>query len=631
MPRLLPSPSEITPRAVLSFLLAGGLVLVAALERGAYDVVTRQQGAFLVWLLLGAAVLAGVLPRTRPAAPGVLTLAALAALAAWTAVSLGWTSSDERTTAEIARVLAHLGVVLLAAIALGPATWRPAIAGAATAAVVVCLIALLGRLAPNTFGADDAADAFGINRLSAPIGYWNALGAWAGMTSSLALALGAHARTVAGRALATAAIPLAMSVAYLTYSRASIAGTVLGLLVVLALSRNRWTVALHAAAAGAGGLITIVVIHDTPAIALAEGTAGAGTVALTLAGACVAAGAVAVVTGLAGADRLRLPRRTGQIATAVTAVVAVLAIAAGAAAYGDRVWDDFRTAEAAADPDPAARLANLSGTRYQIWGETLQAFSDAPLQGTGAGTFEFTWNQQGESAEFIKDAHSLYLEALSELGLPGLLAILLAIAGIAWGVIAALRRTADEAPERGAIAAAAGAIAAFLLGAGVDWLWEATAVAVLAMVLAGAVLAAGGTPADRPSAAWRVPLGIVALLLCLVQLPGMVSLSAVRDSQAAIDEGRLGDAEADATRAVDAQPWAATPYAQRALVYEQARRLAPAVTDLERAVAREPENWRYQLLLARVQAERGNNQEALAAFAEAQRLRPKSTFVQPAP
>lgn len=629
----MPSPprellSSVEPRAVVAFLAAAGLVLVAALERGAYDVVIRQQGALLTWLFLGAALLVGVLPRTRPAASGWLVLAGLTALAAWTALSLGWTSSDERTSVEVARVLAHLGIVLVAALALGPASWRPAVAGAATGAAAVCALALLARLDPGTFGADDAVDAFGINRLSRPLGYWNALGAWAGMTSALGLALGAHARTLPGRALATAAIPLAMSVAYLTYSRASVGGTALGILVVVIASRNRWTVGIHAAAAVASGLAAVLVIHGTPEIAEATGTGGAGRVGLAVLAACLASGAVAAVTGAAGADRLRMPRRAGRIAAATVTVLALVGAGVAIAQEGDSAWDSFRTAQAADDPDPAARLANLRGTRYTIWKTALDASAEHRWRGDGAGTFEFAWNRSAAGAEFVKDAHSLYLETLTELGIVGLAALLALVAGIVWALIAALRRF-PEGPERGAAAAAAGAIAAYLFGAGVDWLWEATAVTVLALVLLGAVVAAGGTPAGRLRAAFRVPLGLAAIALCLVQLPGIVSVSEVRESRAAAGDGELAPAEEHATKAIKAAPWAATPYAQRALVFEEAGRLQAAATDLRRAIDREPKNWRHHLLLARVEAERERNVEALDAFAQAVRLRPLSGFFVP--
>jgi Flp pilus assembly protein TadD len=88
----------------------------------------------------------------------------------------------------------------------------------------------------------------------------------------------------------------------------------------------------------------------------------------------------------------------------------------------------------------------------------------------------------------------------------------------------------------------------------------------------------------------------------------------------------MAEAFARADEAVEAEPWAATPYVQRALLAESAGRLRPAVADLERATRREPTNWRPWLLLARVEAERGRVQAALRDFRKARSLRPHSVF-----
>jgi Tfp pilus assembly protein PilF len=74
--------------------------------------------------------------------------------------------------------------------------------------------------------------------------------------------------------------------------------------------------------------------------------------------------------------------------------------------------------------------------------------------------------------------------------------------------------------------------------------------------------------------------------------------------------------------AIDAAPWAATPYTQRALLYERAGKLRSAAIDLGRAIEREPENWRWPYLLARVEAKRGLDAGAVQAYRLARRLRP---------
>lgn len=614
--------------AAAAFVLVAAAVLVAALEKGAYDVVTRQEGGVFVWWFLALALAAGVLPRTRPGRAGTLAIAALAAMAVWAAIGMAWTSSAERTYLEIARVVVHLCVLVLAATALGPSSWRAAVAGAAAGAAAVCAFAVLSRLDPGTFGADTAADAFGINRLSRPLGYWNALGAWAGMTAALGLGLGAHARHPLARAAATAIVPLAVTTSYLTYSRASIGGTVLGAVVLLVVSRNRWTVTLHAVAGLAAGALVILTIRGHREVAEGIGTAGAGTIGAVLLAAMGGAAAVATVTGLARTDGLRMPRTAGRVTGAVSAVLVVGAVAIGIAANADDIRDSLTTlpANATATADPAARLTNLNGTRPQIWEVAADEFSAQPLTGSGPGTFEFVWSQSGKASEFVKDAHSLYLETLSEQGVPGLLLLLAFVGGIVWAAIRALRAFPDG-PERGAAAAATAALAAFLFGAGLDWLWEATAVTVLALLLLGALIAAAGAPAPRLPVAPRLALGLAALLAGLVLVPGIVAVSEVRRSQDAVENGDRAAALRHATRATEAEPWAATPYVQRALVLEGQGRLKAAAVDLRRAVDREPENWRQQLLLARVETERGRLRAALDAYDRAQQLRPSSTFV----
>lgn len=82
---------------------------------------------------------------------------------------------------------------------------------------------------PATFGTEAAADAFGINRLSRPLGYGNAMSAWAGMTAAaLGLGFGAHARKPRRPGRCHGRDPGGCATGYLTYSRASVGGTVLG-------------------------------------------------------------------------------------------------------------------------------------------------------------------------------------------------------------------------------------------------------------------------------------------------------------------------------------------------------------------------------------------------------------------
>ena len=79
----------------------------------------------------------------------------------------------------------------------------------------------------------------------------------------------------------------------------------------------------------------------------------------------------------------------------------------------------------------AGRLATVSSNRYEYWRVGLAAFAREPVTGLGAGGFRVEWLRERDIAESVKDVHSLELEMLAELGLPGLLAFAALLAGIA--------------------------------------------------------------------------------------------------------------------------------------------------------------------------------------------------------
>lgn len=614
------------------FILAaatGLAVFATGLEGGLSDLVNRQGVSIFIWWWLALACFSGLAFRLRPHRGTWVAALALAGLASWMSIGLAWSSNDETTTTEIARAVTYLGVVA-AVIAIVPAErWRAVVAGAAGGAVAVCAWALIQRFWPGSFDATVSIFPGDSRRLSAPFGYWNAVGAWAGMTTALCLGWAVHARTMMWRALAAAAVPVAVLAAYLTYSRAAVGGTAFGLLILLALSRNRFTLVCTGAAAALSSGAAILVVRGQPQIADATGGEGAGVVLLVLGTAALTTAAAAIAAHAAGADRVRLPRRAARVVIPVGAVAGVVAVAVLATTVGPTLWDQFTTtSKQEGTADPAARLTDLNGARYDHWKVAYHSFEDAPWKGSGAGTFEYAWNQEGYG--FVRDAHSLYFEALAETGIPGLALILLFIGGFVWALIAAIVRL-ENPEERGVLAAAAAAVGAYLLGAGVDWLWESPAVTVLAMVLVGAVCLAASRPAAAPRWPWRMVLALGAILLCAVQLPGLVSTSEVRKSQTALRDGNVSEARRHADNAIDAQPWAASPFVQRALVDERADALNASAQELRAAAARAPKDWRTYVLLARVEAQRGDAPAALRALRRARALRPGSAFFQPSP
>jgi O-antigen ligase len=112
------------------------------------------------------------------------------------------------------------------------------------------------------------------------------------------------------------------------------------------------------------------------------------------------------------------------------------------------------------------------GDRAAYWNAARHLASLHPLRGTGAGTFDVVYHGLLPG----HDAHSLYLQALVELGAVGLVLI---VALFAVPLVAALRRS---------LAAPAAGLTVYLLAAGVDWDWQLPAVTVAALALSAASL-----------------------------------------------------------------------------------------------------------------------------------------------
>jgi O-Antigen ligase len=631
-----------------TWLLAAALVVYLALQNGGYDPIPRDQVGIAVWwvLLLGVAVEALPVPgRTRAA---LVALGLLLGFALWTALSLAWTDSSERTATELARVAAYLGVF---ALGISLATRRRAgardVLGGVTAGLaLVAALGVLSRLQMAWFPVNELDKALpGIEierRLAYPLGYSSAVGALAGMTLPLLLAASGWARAVATRALAAAALPIAGLALYLSTSGTGVAVATVALAAFLLLSPDRLP-KLLTLAAGAGGaaiLATSVAHRDALASGLPSAAAESqGTEVLWIA--LAVCGAVALLqVGIALAARglrqpglVRIGRLPALAACAAVLVVAVpAAVAAGLPHEASERWQTFkgRSGDSSGGPSSSAAILNTSGSgRYQFWEAAVDESKTAPWLGTGPGTFEFWWARHGYNG-FVRNAHSLYLESLGELGIPGLLLIggfLGAVLGV--GAARSLRAPPEE---RLVLAAATAGAAGFAMAAALDWVWQLGALAA-AFALLAAVAVSGYSlrePTRRRRRSKRqlrnylqragvVAAALVALLAIWLPLRGATAL---RRSQVDAAHGDLAAALASARDAADAQPYAAAPLLQQALVLERQGRLSAAAVPATSATRKEGGNWRTWTILARIEAERGRVPRALRAYRRAQALNP---------
>jgi hypothetical protein len=628
----------------VTWLLAALLVVYLSLENGGYDPIPRGQVGVLAWWLLLLGIASQALPLPGRTRAGLTALGLLLGFTLWTALSLEWTQSEERTATELARVTTYLGVFALG-ICLATrrrAGARQLLGGVTFALGLVAGLAVLSRLHMAWFPANELGKVLpGIEierRLAYPLNYSSAMGALAGMTLPLLLAATASARTIAVQALAAAAIPLAGLTLYLSTSGTGAAVAVVAMAAFLALSPDRLPKLLTLAAGTGGAALLALAVHSREALARGLPTPAAeqqGTEVIWIALAvCVGVALVQVGLTLAGRGLdspglLRISRREALIATAAVVVVAIpIALAAGAPHEASHRWEVFKSrgGDTSAGPSSPSSILNFHGAgRYQFWESAVEASETASWKGIGPGTFEFWWGRHASYPGYVRTAHSLYLENLAELGIPGLLLIggfVFAVLGI--GAARAMRAPPDE---RLLLAAATAGAAGFAMAAALDWVWQLAALSVAFMLLAA--VAVSGYSLPDPTRRRRrsrrkhrnrwVRVGVVvacipALLVIWFPLRGATAL---RQSQIDAGRGDLAAALQQARDAADAQSYAASPLLQEALVLEQQGKLRPAAAAATAATHKEGAEWRTWFILARIEAERGRIDASLRAFDKA--------------
>jgi hypothetical protein len=623
-----------------------GAVFVVAYERGTFSLTSRQ--GLAIGVLWALALTALVAPWTFRALRGLVAIPAIAllALAVFSLLSSLWGSSTEDALAEFDRCVLYGALYILAVAAIRRRqihSWCDGIAWGVTAFGVV---GLASRLAPGVVNSGSPFDFLPIAyiRLSYPIGYWNALSALIAIAIPLLLRGATVPRPLLVRSLYVLPIPALTATMYLTSSRGGALAALVAVLALILLSARRWAVVAAVAVAGAASVVSVHALVVRPelvngplASAVAKSQRGGAAVQILLACA-LAAGAYAVLTY--GWSRFGRPvSLVGErLAAAITVIVTVAAVVA---VHPVRQFDSFRSTSAPSNESAnyvQAHLLSASGNgRWQLWTAGIEEFRAHPFTGGGAGSFQEWWLQHRPLALFVQDAHSLYVEMLGELGVIGLALVLALVAAAAVAAARIVRYGDGRARADGAAVAAA--FAAFLVAAGVDWMWEVTAVTAVAL-LALALLtrltpvAHHGRAAEttdvprsgmiRPEAAVAVWIGGAVLLASLVyaEAAPLLAQRKVEASYAAIRGGDPRHAYASALDARDVTPWAATPYLQLALVDEEGGRFSRAKSWIDQAIDRDSRNWQLWLVAARLAAKQGQIEAARRDLARASALNP---------
>jgi tetratricopeptide (TPR) repeat protein len=176
----------------------------------------------------------------------------------------------------------------------------------------------------------------------------------------------------------------------------------------------------------------------------------------------------------------------------------------------------------------------------------------------------------------------------------------------------------------------------FATAAALDWVWQLAALSVAFMLLAAVAVSGYSMPEptrrrrrtsrrnrNRLKRAGVAAVAVAALIAIWFPLRGATAL---RQSQVDAAHGDVAAALDQAREAADAQPYAASPLLQEALLLEQQGNLRPAASAASAATGKESTDWRTWLILARIEAERGRAASALRAYRRARALNPRYTL-----
>ena len=608
--------------ALPELIFFGGAVAVTAglaAANGGYFPTSWGWSALALFFVAAVAVIVRTevrLGRLELCFLGLVTL-----LVGWTLLSSVWSIDLSASFLEAQRGLVLIGVVV-AVFALAPARpVRPLLAAVGAAATLDCGYALATRLFPGRVGTYDTVAVY---RLSTPVGYWNGLGVFAAIGAVIALGFAARGTRMATRGVAAASLLVLVPTLYFTFGRGAWLALFAGVVVLIALDSRRLQLAAVALCLLPWPALAVVFASRSHALTrqssiLPQAAHDGHRLALALLLFAVVAAAAAIWAQVV--ERNIAFGRTVRLAFAGALIAAVLAaLGAGMARYGSpptiarKAYDSFTSAPNA-NANLNARLFSLSSNgRTSLWHVAWREVKAHPLLGGGAGSYARYYVAHRTNTQQVQDAHSLYLETLAELGPPGLVLLL---AALALPLVAAVRMRRHPF-----VPVAVAAYAVYLVHAIADWDWELAGV-TLAAVLCGlaCLLAAREEREPAPiSVRARAGLGGAVTVLGIAALLGLIGNIALGASGSAAQAGNWKSAESHARTAIRWQPWSADGWQQLAEAQLGAGDRAGAQHSLQRAIARDPNDWVTWLDL--VAAERGDAQTN--ALVQASRLNPLS-------
>lgn len=569
--------------------------------------------------LLAAGLLLGARAQ-QPAAPAIGGLVGLLLLAGWDALSLRWSPAPTLARDEALLVVFYALLFIVPVLVLrGEGDRR-----AATSLVVAVLVVLALATFVHLLVTDRPTDYYDYGRLTFPISYVNAQAALflIGFWPCVALA----ARRATHSVLRAAAIGGATALLagwLMTQSKGGLLALAASGIVFFALSPERVRAVLPAAipAAFVGGAYLPLThpYRERDATDFAAAIHSATWTALALVGLATAVGCLYAF----GDRRISLTPRVRRVfARALAAAVAAMVVAVPVTFFAavdrpghtlEQKWHSFKTMPK--HEAGSSHLTSLGSNRYDFWRVEVHDARQHPIAGIGARGFASSYLQQGRSAETPARGHSLFLDALSETGIVGLLLLLAALGFPLVGGALRSRQT-------GLLAGLAAAGAYGLTHATVDWIWTFPAVGGTLFLLLGIANAGNGEERAPPLLPARAAIGLgIAVVVVAVGAYAPPWVSARLTAAAARNP----------TDAVNDLRWARRldPLSIDALTVEAslAANAQAALTPLRKALAKQPRAASLHYRLGLTLLEAGERGEARIELLAAQRLDPRNPII----
>ena len=576
--------------------------------------------------LLGLAIARPAVPRR----PALVAAAALAGLWLWALLSSGWAESADQAMADANRWLLYTALFGVLVLLLRDDRLGTVVIGAGAAAILGLGLYIAIRLL-----AGSGEELFLVGRLNEPLGYVNGqagyllLGVW----PLVALAERAKRPLVSGAALAGATFLGALMLLGQTRAIAPAVALSALLLLVAVPGRTKRAWALVVAGAGIAACIGPVLdVFDAVRGPTADDALRDAAVAILLASAAagVVWGGVMAVAGRMG----ERASRAGRLAWAPLAVGAVVVVAVGVLTLDPvgKASDEYRAfVELEHEGGTSSRFTSGAGNRYDYWRVAVEQFADNPVRGIGAGNYDRTYFLERRTTEDIRQAHSIELQMLGELGIVGgaLLAVFLAAIGVGF---ARRARAANADPRaRGLAVAAGGTFAVWLVHTSVDWLHLIPGLTGIA--LCSAAVLVGPWKRQRPEGAGRARLAAVAICgVATVAGAVLVGRAALADRY--LNDGRrvLASDPAEAiSKARDSQRLNDERLAAYYLESAAWARLGDyprARAALSEATRREPHDFVTWALLGDLATRRGEERQALRDYRRGLSLNPRNKGLQ---